>query len=71
MPGSDLLRRLTQWSLAAALAVSLSGPVRTGRAGGEAVDLALALAIDCSFSVDADEFRLQMEGLGQIGRAHV
>jgi hypothetical protein len=65
MPGSDLLRRLTQWSLAAALAVSLSGPVRTGRAGGEAVDLALALAIDCSFSVDADEFRLQMEGLGR------
>jgi Protein of unknown function (DUF1194) len=28
------------------------------------VDLALVLAIDCSFSVDADEFRQQMEGLG-------
>lgn len=30
-----------------------------------AVDLALVLAIDCSFSVDANEFRLQMEGLGR------
>ncbi len=29
------------------------------------VDLALVLAIDCSFSVDTDEFRLQMQGLGQ------
>lgn len=29
------------------------------------VDLALVLAIDCSFSVDANEFRLQMEGLGR------
>jgi hypothetical protein len=29
-----------------------------------AVDLALVLAIDCSFSVDAREFRLQMEGMG-------
>ena len=29
------------------------------------VDLALVLAIDCSFSVDASEFRLQMEGLGR------
>ncbi len=28
------------------------------------VDLALILAIDCSFSVDATEYRLQMEGLG-------
>ncbi len=29
------------------------------------MDLALVLAIDCSFSVDAQEFRLQMRGLGQ------
>jgi Protein of unknown function (DUF1194) len=28
------------------------------------VDLALVLAVDCSFSVDADEFALQMQGLG-------
>lgn len=35
------------------------------RADDYEVDLALVLAIDCSFSVDAREFRLQMEGLGQ------
>jgi Protein of unknown function (DUF1194) len=29
------------------------------------VDLALALAIDCSFSVDSYEFRIQMAGLGE------
>jgi hypothetical protein len=29
------------------------------------VDMTLVLAIDCSFSVDANEFRLQMQGLGQ------
>jgi hypothetical protein len=29
------------------------------------VDVALVLAIDCSFSVDSFEFRLQMEGLGR------
>jgi uncharacterized protein DUF1194 len=32
------------------------------------VDLALVLAIDCSFSVDTTEFRLQMQGLGQALR---
>jgi Protein of unknown function (DUF1194) len=31
----------------------------------DSVDLALVLAIDCSFSVDAMEFTLQMQGLGQ------
>ena len=35
------------------------------RAQGQKVDLALVLAIDCSFSVDANEFRLQMAGLGR------
>ena len=29
------------------------------------VDLALVLAIDCSYSVDAVEYRLQMRGIGQ------
>ena len=29
------------------------------------VDLALVLAVDCSFSVDSREFRLQMEGVGR------
>ena len=32
------------------------------------VDLALVLAVDCSFSVDLSEFALQMEGLGQAFR---
>jgi Protein of unknown function (DUF1194) len=37
--------------------------IRT-RAEGDEVDLALVLAVDCSFSVDAKEFALQMQGLG-------
>lgn len=40
-------------------------PVPAGRGQSFDVDLALVLAIDCSFSVDAREFRLQMEGLGR------
>jgi len=39
-----------------------AAPIRSQDAD---VDLALVLAIDCSFSVDASEFRLQMEGLGR------
>jgi hypothetical protein len=38
------------------------------RAQSVDVDLALVLAIDCSFSVDTSEFRLQMQGLGQAFR---
>jgi hypothetical protein len=38
------------------------------RAQAVEVDLALVLAIDCSFSVDTTEFRLQMQGLGQAFR---
>lgn len=52
-------RRGLLLGLAAALA-----PTPAVFAGAQ-VDLALVLAIDCSFSVDANEFRLQMEGLGQ------
>jgi len=37
------------------------------QAGGE-VDLILVLAVDCSYSVDAREFRLQMDGIGQAFR---
>jgi hypothetical protein len=48
--------------LAAILGASLKNDVR---AQGPQVDLALVLAIDCSFSVDAGEFRLQMQGLGK------
>ncbi|HKQ95876.1 MAG TPA: DUF1194 domain-containing protein [Aestuariivirgaceae bacterium] len=38
------------------------------QAQGTEVDLALVLAIDCSFSVDTTEFRLQMQGLGRALR---
>jgi hypothetical protein len=37
-------------------------------AQGVQTDMALVLAIDCSFSVDAQEFRLQMEGVGRAFR---
>lgn len=36
-----------------------------GSADDFEVDLALVLAVDCSYSVDSSEFRLQMEGLGR------
>lgn len=49
---------------AAALAVLTVEPPQVP-ADEPQVDLALVLAIDCSFSVDANEFRLQMEGLGR------
>ncbi len=35
---------------------------------GSSVDLALVLAIDCSYSVDDSEFRLQMDGLATAFR---
>jgi hypothetical protein len=47
------------------LAFGLLLPLPAGRAEDHEVDLALVLAIDCSFSVDAREFALQMEGLGR------
>jgi hypothetical protein len=51
----------------------LSGLCTVGRpfrAGAQAleVDLALALAVDCSWSVDDNEFWLQMHGLGEAFR---
>ena len=49
--------------LAGALAAAQS---KSG--SGFEVDLALVLAVDCSFSVDATEFRLQMQGLGRAFR---
>ena len=48
-----------------ALGLALCLPLPPGSAQDLEVDLALVLAIDCSFSVDSSEFRLQMEGLGQ------
>ena len=37
-------------------------------AAAEKVDLALVLAVDCSYSVDASEFRLQIKGLADAFR---
>jgi hypothetical protein len=46
--------------------LALGSPLKNeSRAQAPTVDLALVLAIDCSFSVDANEFRLQMEGMGR------
>jgi hypothetical protein len=56
---------------AVALAVSLlalTTPSPSIQAEDYEVDLALVLAVDCSFSVDFTEFALQMEGLGEAFR---
>jgi hypothetical protein len=50
---------------AAATAV-VAGP-SVAQVGGE-VDLILVLAVDCSYSVDSREFRLQMDGIGHAFR---
>ena len=59
--GNGLSRFLA--GLVFALGFFLPAPAGDAQEGD--VDLALVLAIDCSFSVDANEFRLQMEGLGR------
>ena len=66
---------LPTWRLVAALSVLLLALPALClrhdvglRAQAMDVDLALVLAIDCSFSVDTTEFRLQMRGLGQAFR---
>jgi hypothetical protein len=54
-------------SLMTAVATSLSSTAGP-RANLPEVDLALVLGVDCSYSVDAAEFRLQMQGLAQAFR---
>ncbi len=44
---------------------SRNGPTSSALGAKEVVDLALVLAVDCSYSVDTLEYRLQMEGLAQ------
>ena len=53
---------------AAFLMFALTTPTPTTRAQEFEVDLALVLAVDCSFSVDFREFALQMKGLGAAFR---
>jgi hypothetical protein len=50
------------------LLLALATPSPITRAQDAEVDLALVLAVDCSFSVDFREFALQMKGLGQAFR---
>ncbi len=58
MPAASLTRRVFGAGCLAAFAMPRA------RADAAPVDLALVLAIDCSYSVDAREYRLQMQGLG-------
>jgi hypothetical protein len=53
---------------AALFLLALTTPSPTTRAQDFEVDMALVLAVDCSFSVDFREFALQMKGLGQAFR---
>jgi len=56
--------RRTLWVAACVVlvAVVLAPPAGRGQTPSD-VDIALVLAVDCSYSVDASEFRLQMDGL--------
>ncbi len=56
---------VARWLAGLTLAGVLCLPLPHPRAQTAQVDLALVLAVDCSFSVDSREFRLQMEGLGR------
>ena len=51
--------------LAILFALTTSLPALDARADGPKVDLALVLAIDCSYSVDSEEYLLQTHGLAR------
>lgn len=65
MTASRATQTVARWLASLALSFGLLLPLPAGRAQGFDVDLALVLAVDCSFSVDSREFALQMHGLGQ------
>lgn len=54
--------------LAVAFCLATPSPKRAMSAQPGDVDLALVLAVDCSYSVDSREFRLQMRGLAAAFR---
>jgi len=56
----EMLRNFRSLFLAIAAIIVIAPTVSHG---GEPVDLALVLAVDCSYSVDAGEFDQQMKGL--------
>lgn len=68
MTASRDFRSFARWLTGIALAFLILSPLPAGRAQDYDVDLALVLAVDCSFSVDSREFRLQMQGLGDAFR---
>ena len=55
----------------AAVILFLAGALPAASVGAQAasVDLRLVLAVDCSYSVDAREFRLQMQGIASAFRS--
>jgi hypothetical protein len=59
------LNTIACWLAGLLVSFALVLPLPAGRANDPQVDLALILAIDCSFSVDSREFELQMEGIGR------
>ena len=68
MAASRRFRHLACWLAGLAGSFCLLLPLPAGRAQDYQVDLALVLAIDCSFSVDAHEFEVQMRGLADAFR---
>ena len=65
MAASRGFRKVACWIAGLIVSFCLLLPLPAGRAQDHEVDLALVLAIDCSFSVDSREFALQMEGIGR------
>lgn len=66
-----MLRRL-KWpllALALSTALMLAQSQPSSRAAAGPYDLALVLAIDCSYSVDDREYRLQLDGLAKAFRS--
>ena len=58
-------RRRAALLLTGLLLLGLSVPFGAGRAQQQNVDLALILAVDCSYSVDSREYLLQMQGMAR------
>ena len=69
MAASRGFRNVACWLAGLTISFCLLLPLPAGRAEDYDVDLALVLAIDCSFSVDSHEYAVQMRGLAQAFRS--
>jgi hypothetical protein len=73
LPANPSVRfRYLRWpllALVACVAVLIANQRTATQAATSEADLALVLAIDCSYSVDDREFRLQMDGIAQAFRS--